>query len=131
MPIGPPSYRLDPKSACIPVSRPIELMLASELGSRDNESTRRFQMLSAGKRGQPPGKVPQIVLVQGVTQFGVGSGPSLFPLFPLSPLLPLWRFLFFFLCLCLCFATPTATYPSSPSKLLSSSNRREVTGSND
>src|ERR687893_3112982 len=53
MPIGAPSQRPEPKSACIVSLAPIERTIASERGCTGSRSTRRFQWLSAGKTGQP------------------------------------------------------------------------------
>src|SRR5918997_1774349 len=53
MPIGAPSQRPEPKSACTLSPAPIERTIASELGCTGRRSTRRFQWLSAGKTGHP------------------------------------------------------------------------------
>ena len=49
IPIGEPSQRPEPKSACRPVSTPIEAMTAAELRATGSLSTRRFQGLVFGK----------------------------------------------------------------------------------
>ena len=49
IPIGEPSQRPEPKSACRPVSAPIEAMTAAELAATGSLSTRRFQGLVFGK----------------------------------------------------------------------------------
>src|SRR3954447_17721936 len=49
MPIGPPSQRPEPKSACSPRSRPIEEMTASEFAATGSASTRWFHGFDAGK----------------------------------------------------------------------------------
>src|SRR5512144_2689155 len=49
MPIGPPSHRPEPKSACSPRSRPIDEMIVSEFAATGSVSTRWFQGLDAGK----------------------------------------------------------------------------------
>src|SRR4051794_19761300 len=53
MPIGRPSQRPEPKSACTPSSSPIERTMASESGATGSASTRWFVEKSAGNRGQP------------------------------------------------------------------------------
>ena len=49
IPIGEPSQRPEPKSACRPVQTPIEAMIAAELRATGSLSTRRFQGLVLGK----------------------------------------------------------------------------------
>jgi len=62
MPIGPPSHKPAPKSACIPVVAPMLVTYACELASTGRLSTRRFQMLSPGNTGQPPMPGPPLVV---------------------------------------------------------------------
>src|SRR3954454_23057954 len=54
MPIGPPSYLPEPKSACMPSSGPIARTTASEFDAFGSLSTRWFQGLFFGKIAQPP-----------------------------------------------------------------------------
>src|SRR3954453_16284671 len=51
MPIGPPWYRPEPKSACRPVPAPIDATIALELAATGSPSTRWFHGLLAGKTG--------------------------------------------------------------------------------
>ena len=51
MPIGPPSQRPEPKSACIVFVAPIAATVAPDPAATGRVSTRRFHALSAGKRG--------------------------------------------------------------------------------
>src|SRR5581483_3447988 len=53
MPIGCPSQRPEPKSACRPVSRPIEAISCAEFAATGSLSTRWFHGFDAGKTGQP------------------------------------------------------------------------------
>src|SRR5215207_5364783 len=53
MPIGAPSYRPEPKSACMCAPVPIQRTMASEFGCTGSRSTRWFHGLSAGNTGQP------------------------------------------------------------------------------
>src|SRR3954451_24716189 len=52
MPIGPPSQRPEPKSACTPAETPIEATTASELAATGSVSTRSFHGFDAGNTGQ-------------------------------------------------------------------------------
>src|SRR5919201_2826069 len=52
IPIGPPSQRPEPKSACTPVFNPIERIIVAEFAATGSLSTRRFQAFEAGKTGQ-------------------------------------------------------------------------------
>src|SRR4051812_10965470 len=54
MPIGPPSYLPEPKSACMPSSGPIARTTASDVEAFGSLSTRWFQGLFFGKIAQPP-----------------------------------------------------------------------------
>src|SRR5689334_3082573 len=54
MPILDPSQVPEPKSACTPVSRPIDAMIAFELAATGSVSTGWFHGLLAGNTGQPP-----------------------------------------------------------------------------
>ena len=51
IPIGPPSQRPEPKSACMWSSTPIAATTRSEFGATGSLSTRWFQGLEAGKTG--------------------------------------------------------------------------------
>src|SRR5918996_354413 len=53
MPIGLPSQRPEPKSACTLSSSPIERTMASELEATGRWSTRWLVVKSAGNSGQP------------------------------------------------------------------------------
>src|SRR6476646_9564511 len=59
IPIGPPSQRPAPKSACIVFVAPIALTVAAEPAATGSRSMRRFQALSLGNTGH---------------DFAVGSG---------------------------------------------------------
>src|SRR6266540_2601212 len=52
IPIGAPSQRPEPKSACRPVPAPIEEMISAELPATGSVSTRWFQGFVFGKTGQ-------------------------------------------------------------------------------
>ena len=52
MPIGPPSHRPDPKSACMWASAPMLLTIAAEPASTGSRSTRAFHWLVRGNTGQ-------------------------------------------------------------------------------
>src|SRR3954469_23658320 len=54
MPIGPPSYLPEPKSACMPSPGPIARTTKSEFDALGSLSTRWFQGLFFGKIAQPP-----------------------------------------------------------------------------
>src|SRR3954466_1226367 len=54
MPIGPPPYLPEPKSACMPLDGPMLLMIVLELRATGSLSTRWFQGLFPGKIVQPP-----------------------------------------------------------------------------
>src|ERR671935_1623062 len=51
MPIGEPSQRPEPKSACRPAARPIERISVAEFAATGSLSTRRFQAFERGKTG--------------------------------------------------------------------------------
>src|SRR5215471_5146799 len=53
MPIGCPSQRPEPKSACTGESRPIAAIISAEFGATGSLSTRSFHGFEAGKTGQP------------------------------------------------------------------------------
>src|SRR3954468_9028030 len=52
IPIGPPSQVPEPKSACRPVSSPIERISVAEFAATGSLSTRLFQGFERGKIGQ-------------------------------------------------------------------------------
>ena len=52
IPIGPPSQRPEPKSACMWSSAPIAATIRSDSAATGSLSTRWFQGLEAGKTGQ-------------------------------------------------------------------------------
>src|SRR5438093_9499518 len=52
IPIGPPSHLPEPKSACRPVSSPIERIRVAEFAATGSRSTRRFQGFEPGNTGQ-------------------------------------------------------------------------------
>src|ERR1700759_2212035 len=77
MPIGPPSYPPDPKSACTPASVPMLLTYWELCGSTGNDGTGRGPRLSAGRFGQPSSETPvagrgaDVVVLVVVVGFGV------------------------------------------------------------
>src|SRR4051794_41829128 len=78
MPIGPPLYRPEPKSAWTGRSAPIAAMIRPELAATGRRSTRSFQALSRGESGQrgapPTGRPAAVAGTAGRTTWAVRGG---------------------------------------------------------